>query len=46
MIMGAQGLCFAIGIDTAKYVASRLIKDGKIERAYIGVVGQNKRRLP
>jgi S1-C subfamily serine protease len=41
MIMGAQGLCFAIGNDTAKYVAGRLIKDGKIERAYIGVVGQN-----
>jgi S1-C subfamily serine protease len=41
MIMGAQGLCFAIGIDTAKYVAGRLIKDGKIERAFIGVVGQN-----
>lgn len=40
-IMGAQGLCFAIGIDTAKYVAGRLIKDGKIERAYIGVIGQN-----
>jgi S1-C subfamily serine protease len=40
-ILGAQGLCFAIGIDTAKYVAGRLIKDGRIERAYIGVVGQN-----
>ena len=40
-IMGAQGLCFAIGIDTGKYVAGRLIKDGRIERAYIGVVGQN-----
>jgi S1-C subfamily serine protease len=40
-ILGAQGLCFAIGADTAKYVAGRLIKEGKIERAYIGVVGQN-----
>jgi S1-C subfamily serine protease len=39
-IMGAQGLCFAIGIDTAKFVAARLIRDGRIERAYIGVVGQ------
>jgi S1-C subfamily serine protease len=39
-IMGAQGLCFAIGIDTAKFVAARLIRDGRIERAYLGVVGQ------
>ena len=39
-IMGAQGLCFAIGIDTARFVAARLIRDGRIERAYIGVVGQ------
>jgi len=39
-IMGAQGLCFAIGIDTAKFVAARLIRDGKIDRAYIGVAGQ------
>ena len=39
-IVGAQGLCFSIGIDTAKFVAARLIRDGRIERAYIGVVGQ------
>jgi S1-C subfamily serine protease len=41
VIMGAQGICFAIGIDTAKFVASRLIRDGKIRRGYIGVAGQN-----
>jgi S1-C subfamily serine protease len=41
VIMGAQGICFAIGIDTAKFVAGRLIKDGKIRRGYIGVAGQN-----
>jgi S1-C subfamily serine protease len=40
VIMGAQGICFAIGIDTAKFVASRLIRDGKIRRGYIGVAGQ------
>ena len=38
-IMGAQGLCFAIGINTAKYVAARLIRHGKIVRAYVGVAG-------
>ena len=41
MIFRAQGLCFAIGADTAKYVAVRLIRDGEIRRCYIGVAGQN-----
>jgi S1-C subfamily serine protease len=39
-IMGAQGLCFAIGINTAKFVASRLLQQGRIRRAYIGVEAQ------
>jgi|KBSSwiStaDraftv2_1062776.scaffolds.fasta_scaffold22911_2 S1-C subfamily serine protease len=39
-IMGAQGLCFAIGINTAKFVASRLLQQGRIQRAYIGVEAQ------
>ena len=39
-IMGAQGLCFAIGSNTAKFVAGRLLRDGRIRRAYIGVEAQ------
>jgi S1-C subfamily serine protease len=39
-ILPAQGLCFAIGINTAKFVASRLLRDGRIKRSYIGVVAQ------
>jgi S1-C subfamily serine protease len=39
-IMGAQGLCFAIGINTAKFVASRLLQHGRIRRASIGIEAQ------
>jgi S1-C subfamily serine protease len=39
-IMGAQGLCFAIGVNTAKFVAARLLQDGRIRRSYIGIEAQ------
>jgi S1-C subfamily serine protease len=41
IILPAQGICFAIAINTVTFVAARLIKDGKIHRGYIGVAGQN-----
>ena len=41
MIAPAQGLCFAIASNTARFVASALIRDGRIRRSYIGVAGQS-----
>src|SRR5262249_61931783 len=40
-IMAAQGLCFAIASNTVRFVAAKLIRDGRIRRSYIGVAGQN-----
>jgi len=40
MILPAHGICFAIASNTARYVAARLIRDGRIRRSYIGVAGQ------
>jgi len=41
VILPAQGICFAIAVNTAKFVAAGLIKDGRIRRSYIGAGGQN-----
>src|SRR5436189_766977 len=41
VIRPAQGICFALAINTAKFVAGRLIKDGRIRRGFIGVAGQS-----
>src|SRR5438093_9195338 len=41
VILPAQGLCFAIGIKTATFVAGLLIKDSRIKSRTTGVAGQN-----
>lgn len=41
MIMPAQGICFAIAANTASFVMTKLIHEGRIRRSYLGVAGQN-----
>jgi len=41
VILPAQGICFAIASNTARWVVAWLIKNGRIRRSYIGITGQN-----
>ena len=40
IIYPAQGICFAISSNIAQFIAGWLIKNGRIQRSYIGFVGQ------
>lgn len=40
MISNAQGLSFAVPINTARFVVSELLSKGKVSRAYVGVMAQ------
>ena len=40
VILPAQGICFAIAVNTAKFVVAGLMKEGRIRRSYIGMAGQ------
>ncbi|HTR77531.1 MAG TPA: trypsin-like peptidase domain-containing protein [Gemmatimonadaceae bacterium] len=40
IIAGAQGICFAIPVNTAHFVIPQLIREGRVRRGWIGVSGQ------
>lgn len=45
-IMGAQSLCFAISINTAKYVANELLQFSRVKRAFLGIAAQEVQLNP
>jgi S1-C subfamily serine protease len=40
VIMGAQGICFAVAANTASFVLGELVRHGRVRRAFIGVAAQ------
>lgn len=42
IIQGAQGICFAVPVNTARWVAGLLINEGRVRRAYLGVTAESR----
>jgi S1-C subfamily serine protease len=40
VIMGAQGICFAVAANTANFVLGELVRHGHVRRAFIGIAAQ------
>ncbi len=40
VIMGAQGICFAVAANTAQFVLGELVRHGRVRRAFIGISAQ------
>jgi S1-C subfamily serine protease len=42
IIQGAQGICFAVPVNTARWVAGLLINEGRVRRAFLGITAENR----
>ncbi len=42
VIMGAQGICFAVASNTASFVLGELVRHGRVRRAFIGISGGSR----
>src|SRR5690606_110906 len=40
IIAGAQGICFAVPVNTAKWVVPELLREGRVVRGHLGLAGQ------
>ncbi|MGE5367320.1 MAG: S1C family serine protease [Betaproteobacteria bacterium] len=40
VIMGAQGICFAVAANTASFVLGELVRHGRVRRAFVGIAAQ------
>jgi S1-C subfamily serine protease len=40
VILGAQGICFAVAANTANFVLGELVRHGRVRRAFIGIAAQ------
>ncbi len=40
VIMGAQGICFAVAANTARHVMGELMRHGRVRRAFLGLSAQ------